>query len=75
MFVERIERMEEERIHLARNDDKRHLQTEIQAIYTEAEHAGFDRTVLKEIIRLRKTMTEEQRILIIHYLEAANSEY
>ena len=44
-FVDRIERLEEER---------RELGADIREVYTEAKGAGFDVKVLRQIIRLRK---------------------
>lgn len=44
-FVERIERLEEER---------RELAADVREVYAEAKGAGFDVKVLRQIIRLRK---------------------
>ncbi|MBE6446142.1 MAG: DUF2312 domain-containing protein [Alphaproteobacteria bacterium] len=44
-FVERIERLEEER---------RELGADVREVYAEAKGAGFDVKVLRQIIRLRK---------------------
>jgi len=44
-FVERIERLEEE---------KRALAADIREVYSEAKGAGFDVKVLRQLIRLRK---------------------
>lgn len=44
-FVERIERLEEER---------RELGADVREVYAEAKGAGFDIKVLRQIIRLRK---------------------
>lgn len=44
-FVDRIERLEEER---------RELGADIREVYAEAKGAGFDVKVLRQIIRLRK---------------------
>jgi uncharacterized protein (UPF0335 family) len=74
IFVERIERAEKEMSHLAKNSDKRHMKVEVEEIYTEAENLGYDKTVLKEHIRLRRNLTTEQRILLVHYQEASESD-
>lgn len=44
-FIERIERMEEE---------KKALSDDIREIYSEAKGSGFDVKVMRQIIRLRK---------------------
>ena len=44
-FVERIERLEEE---------KRGLQEDIKEVYAEAKGTGFDTKIIRQIIRLRK---------------------
>lgn len=44
-FIERIERLEDERKELARD---------VREIYTEAKGEGFDIKVMRQIIRLRK---------------------
>ncbi len=44
-FVERIERLEEE---------KRELGADIREVYAEAKGAGFDVKVLRQVLRLRK---------------------
>ena len=50
-FVERIERLEEE---------KRALAADIREVYSESKGAGFDVKVLRQLIRLRK-MDKEDR--------------
>ena len=50
-FVERIERLEEE---------KRALAADIREVYSEAKGAGFDIKVMRQLIRLRK-MDEDDR--------------
>jgi uncharacterized protein (UPF0335 family) len=50
-FVERIERLEEE---------KRALAADIREVYSESKGAGFDIKVLRQLIRLRK-MDKEDR--------------
>ena len=44
-FVERIERLEEEKLALV---------TDIREVYSEAKGAGFDVKVMRQLIRLRK---------------------
>ncbi len=44
-FIERVERMEEE---------KKALSDDIREIYSEAKGSGFDVKVMRQIIRLRK---------------------
>jgi uncharacterized protein (UPF0335 family) len=50
-FVERIERLEEE---------KRALAADIREVYSESKGAGFDIKVMRQLIRLRK-MDEDDR--------------
>ena len=50
-FVERIERLEEE---------KRALAADIREVYSEAKGAGFDIKVMRQLIQLRK-MDEDDR--------------
>ena len=50
-FVERVERLEEE---------KQALSEDIKEIYSEAKSSGFDVKILRQIIRLRK-MDENDR--------------
>jgi uncharacterized protein (UPF0335 family) len=51
-FVERIERLEEEK--KATSDD-------IRDVYAEAKGTGFDTKALRSIVRLRKMDTDERR--------------
>ena len=50
-FVERIERLEEE---------KKELSTDIAESLKEAKGQGFDTKVIKEIIKLRKMMSNDR---------------
>ena len=50
--VERIERLEEEKAALA---------ADIREVYAEAKGAGFDTSVLRQIVRLRKMDNAERR--------------
>lgn len=63
-FVERIERMEEE---------KKAIADDIKEIYAEAKGNGFDTKVLRQIIRIRKQDFEErmeQEALLDLYMAA-----
>jgi len=63
-FVERIERLEEE---------KDALSGDIREVYSEAKGAGFDIKVMRQIIRLRKLDSadrQEQEALLDTYLAA-----
>lgn len=50
-FVERIERLEEE---------KQALAADIREVYSEAKGAGFDVKVLRQLIRLRKMDSDDR---------------
>ncbi|AWJ88912.1 DUF2312 domain-containing protein [Azospirillum baldaniorum] len=63
-FVERIERLEEE---------KRGLQEDIKEVYSEAKGTGFDTKIIREIIRLRKmdkADLQEKEAIMALYKEA-----
>ncbi len=63
-FVERIERLEEE---------KRGLQEDIKEVYAESKATGFDTKIIRQIIRLRKmdkADRQEQRAILEMYEEA-----
>ncbi len=51
-FVERIERLEEEKAALA---------ADIREVYAEAKGTGFDVKILRQIIRLRKMDASDRR--------------
>jgi uncharacterized protein (UPF0335 family) len=51
-FVERIERLEEE---------KKTTSDDIRDVYAEAKGTGFDTKALRSIVRLRKLDTDERR--------------
>ncbi|MEJ2229216.1 MAG: DUF2312 domain-containing protein [Alphaproteobacteria bacterium] len=51
-FVERIERLEEEKAALAED---------IREVYAEAKSSGFDNKTLREIIRIRKLPDHERQ--------------
>ena len=60
-FVDRIERLEEEKMALA---------ADIHEVYSEAKGAGFDVRVMRQLIRLRKLdkddRTQMEEILIVY---------
>jgi uncharacterized protein (UPF0335 family) len=63
-FIERIERLEEEKAGLA---------ADVREIYAEAKAVGFDTKVMRQVIKLRKMDRqdrEEQEQLIDLYLSA-----
>jgi len=68
-FVERIERLEEERKALA--DD-------VKDVYAEAKANGFDTKILRQVVRLRKQETNErleQEALLDLYLAALGMKF
>ena len=63
-FIERVERLEEEKSGIA---------ADIREIYAEAKSVGFDTKTLRAIVRLRKLNYEdrvEQEVLLDTYQEA-----
>ena len=62
-FVERIERLEEEKAALA---------ADIREVYSEAKGAGFDVKVLRQIVRLRK-VDQSDRQQMEHLLDVYKS--
>jgi uncharacterized protein (UPF0335 family) len=63
-FVERIERLEEEKTALG---------ADIREVYSEAKGQGFDTKVMRQVVRLRKMETadrQEQEALLDIYLNA-----
>ena len=50
-FIERIERLEEEKAALA---------GDIKEVYSEAKSSGFETKIMRQIVRLRKMDTQEQ---------------
>ncbi|HEY2885453.1 MAG TPA: DUF2312 domain-containing protein [Rhizomicrobium sp.] len=63
-FVERIERLEEE---------KRALADDIREVYSEAKGTGFDTKVMRQVVRLRKMESadrQEQEAMLDLYLNA-----
>jgi len=63
-FVERIERLEEEKAALA---------ADINEVYGEAKSEGFDTKIMRRVVRLRKLETadrEEQEALVDLYMSA-----
>jgi uncharacterized protein (UPF0335 family) len=63
-YIERIERLEEEKAALAED---------IREVYSEAKGAGFDAKIMRQIVRLRKLDSadrQEQEALLETYLAA-----
>jgi len=63
-FVERIERLEEE---------KKALADGIREVYSEAKGTGFDTKVMRQVVRLRKMESadrQEQEAMLDLYLNA-----
>jgi uncharacterized protein (UPF0335 family) len=63
-FIERIERLEEERAALT---------ADIREVYSEAKGSGFDTKVMRQVVRLRKLDTadrQEQDAILDLYLSA-----
>jgi uncharacterized protein (UPF0335 family) len=53
-FIERVERLEEE---------KKALADDIREVYSEAKGTGFDTKVMRQIVRLRKMETADRQEL------------
>jgi len=63
-FIERIERLE---------DERRALSEDIREVYSEAKGAGFDVKVMRQIVRIRKldeNERDEQEALLDTYMAA-----
>ena len=63
-FIERIERLEEERAGIA---------GDIREVYSEAKGAGFDTKIMRQVVRLRKMDDhdrQEQDMVLDTYLHA-----
>jgi uncharacterized protein (UPF0335 family) len=63
-FIERIERLE---------DERRALGEDIREVYSEAKGAGFDVKVMRQIVRIRKldeSERDEQEALLETYMAA-----
>jgi uncharacterized protein (UPF0335 family) len=63
-FIERIERLEE---------DKKGLTADIREVYAEAKGTGFDPKVMRQVVKLRKMAEsdrQEQSYLLDTYLHA-----
>lgn len=63
-FIERIERLEEE---------KKGIADDIKDVYAEAKSAGFEPKIMRQVVRLRKMERadrEEQEALLDVYLHA-----
>ena len=67
-FIERVERLEEE---------KKALAEDIREVYSEAKSAGFDVKIMRQVIRLRKLEAsdrQEQEAILELYLQALGME-
>ena len=67
-FIERIERLEEE---------KAALSADIREVYAEAKGTGFDTKIMRQIIRIRrmdKADRQEQEELLVLYKRALDIE-
>lgn len=63
-FIERIERLE---------DEKKALADDIAEVYAEAKGGGFDTKVMRQVVRLRKMESadrQEQEAMLDLYLSA-----
>jgi uncharacterized protein (UPF0335 family) len=63
-FIERVERLEEEKAALA---------ADIREVYSEAKGEGFDTKIMRQVVRLRKLDTaerQEQDAILDLYLSA-----
>jgi uncharacterized protein (UPF0335 family) len=63
-FIERVERLEEERSALS---------ADIREVYSEAKGQGFDTKIMRQVVRLRKLETadrQEQEAMLDLYLSA-----
>jgi uncharacterized protein (UPF0335 family) len=63
-FIERVERLEEERTALT---------ADIREVYSEAKGSGFDTKIMRQVVRLRKMETadrQEQEAMLDLYLSA-----
>jgi len=66
-FIERVERLEEEKNALA---------ADIREVYSEAKGAGFDVRTMRQVVRLRKldlSERQEQEALLDTYLRAIDT--
>ncbi len=66
-FIQRIERLEEE---------KKALGADIREVYSEAKSGGFDTKIMRQVVRIRKmdkADREEQESLLQVYLEAVGA--
>ena len=66
-FIERIERLEEEKTALA---------TDIKEVYAEAKSNGFDTKIMRKVVSIRKmdsAAREEQDALIDLYMSAVGA--
>ena len=64
IFIERIERLEEER---------KALGADVREVYSEAKSTGYDPKIMRQVVKLRKmdaTDRQEQESLLQVYLDA-----
>ena len=67
-FIERIERLEEERVTIA---------VDIREVYAEAKASGFDPKIMRQVVKLRKMESadrQEQEAILEVYKEALGME-
>jgi uncharacterized protein (UPF0335 family) len=67
-FIERVERLEEE---------KKNIADDIKDVYTEAKSSGFEPKIMRQVVRLRKMETadrQEQEALLDLYSHAVGLE-
>lgn len=67
-FIERIERLEEERVTIA---------LDIREVYAEAKASGFDPKIMRQVVKLRKMESadrQEQEAILEVYKEALGME-
>ena len=67
-FIERIERLEEERVTIA---------ADIREVYAEAKASGFDPKIMRQVVKLRKMESadrQEQEAILEVYKEALGME-
>ncbi len=66
-FIERIERLEEE---------KKNLGTDLKEVYSEAKSGGFDTKIMRQVVRMRKidkADRQEQEALFQIYWDAVEN--
>ncbi len=69
LFIERIERLEEE---------KKGISDDIKDVYLEAKASGYDAKIMREIVKLRKMQPhdrQEMEAILQTYLSALGMEF